>query len=127
MWDEVEIIMKKPLNIWFKLMELGQKIGCHQMPDRSFFYKGYQFPVCARCTGVLIGEVVALILILCSIKVGFIGSIVFLIPMGIDWGLQYLKILESDNIRRLITGTLGGIGLSYVYYNLAMVIIMLII
>ena len=119
--------MKKPLDIWFKLMEFGERIGCHQMPERSFFYKGYQFPVCARCTGVLIGEVVALILILCSIKVSLIGSIAFLIPMGIDWGLQFLKILESDNIRRLITGTLGGIGLTYVYYNIVVMIIMFLI
>ncbi len=119
--------MKDRLNIWYKIMKWGQKIGCHQMPERSFFYKGYQFPVCARCTGVLIGEVVALILILFSIKVNLIGSIAFLIPMGIDWGLQYLKILESDNIRRLITGTLGGIGLTYVYCNIVIAVIMLII
>ncbi|MGN0178214.1 MAG: DUF2085 domain-containing protein [Monoglobaceae bacterium] len=31
--------------------------------------------------------------------------------MFIDWYIQYLKINESTNIRRLITGTLGGFGL----------------
>ena len=93
------------------------------MPERSFFFKGYQFPVCARCTGVIIGELVALILILCSVKINFIVSISLLIPMGIDWGLQYVKILESDNIRRLLTGTIGGFGLIYVYYNVVMLII----
>lgn len=25
--------------------------GCHRRPERSFFYKGRQFPICARCTG----------------------------------------------------------------------------
>jgi uncharacterized membrane protein len=25
---------------------------CHQLPDRSFFVDGHQFPVCARCTGL---------------------------------------------------------------------------
>ncbi|MGG7175281.1 DUF2085 domain-containing protein [Clostridium neonatale] len=25
--------------------------GCHQLPDRSFFIRSYQFPICARCTG----------------------------------------------------------------------------
>ena len=34
---------------------IGNHSGCHQMPERSFFYKGKQFPVCARCTGVIIG------------------------------------------------------------------------
>ena len=115
--------MKKSLRIWLRLMAWGERVGCHQMPNRSFFLKGYQFPVCARCTGVIIGEVVALVMLLCSIKVSHIGSILFLTPMGIDWGLQYVKILESDNIRRLITGTLGGIGLTYVYYNIVMLII----
>ena len=107
-------------------MGLGKIIGCHQMPERSFFVKGYQFPVCARCTGVIIGELVSLILILCSIKISFMISIALLIPMGIDWGLQYVKILESDNIRRLITGTIGGFGLTYVYYNIVMLIISII-
>jgi uncharacterized membrane protein len=25
---------------------------CHQIPERSFFWGAYQFPVCARCTGL---------------------------------------------------------------------------
>ena len=41
---------------------IGNHSGCHQMPERSFFYKGKQFPVCARCTGVIIGQSVALII-----------------------------------------------------------------
>ena len=118
--------MKKPPDIWFKLMDWGEKMGCHQMPERSFFLKGYQFPVCARCTGVIVGELVSLILILCSIKLNPIVSIALLIPMGIDWGLQYVKILESDNIRRVITGAIGGFGVTYVYYNILMFMISLI-
>ena len=43
-------------------MEFGKKMGCHQIPERSFFFKGYQFPVCGRCTGVIIGEIVTIIL-----------------------------------------------------------------
>ena len=115
----------KSVNIWLKLMRFGDRIGCHQKPERSFFFKGYQFPVCARCTGVIIGEVIAIIcLFFLALKWWF--SLLFLIPMGIDWGLQYLKILESSNYRRLITGLLGGFGLTYIYYFIIKSIVSLI-
>ena len=44
--------------------------GCHCRPDRSFFYKGKQFPVCARCTGELAGILAALIIGLHNIPEG---------------------------------------------------------
>lgn len=30
---------KKKDDIWFKLMNYGEKLGCHQMPERSFLSK----------------------------------------------------------------------------------------
>ncbi|PQL91928.1 DUF2085 domain-containing protein [Apibacter adventoris] len=30
---------------------------CHQKPERSFFWKRKQFPLCARCTGIYIAFV----------------------------------------------------------------------
>ena len=47
---------------WIRLMELGEMLGCHQMPERSFFIKGFQFPVCARCIGVILSAIIATIL-----------------------------------------------------------------
>ena len=52
-------LRKKVVNF---LEEIGEASGCHRMPERSFFFKGYQFPVCARCTGVAIGQFIALVL-----------------------------------------------------------------
>ena len=108
--------MNKKDEKWVSLMEYGHKIGCHQMPERSFFYKGYQFPVCARCTGVIIGEIICIITILVNIKLSIILYTLLLLIMGLDWFIQYLNILESNNIRRLITGILGGFGLTGIYY-----------
>lgn len=115
--------MDKKDKRWIKLMEFGHRLGCHQMPERSFFYKGYQFPVCARCTGVIIGEIIAIIMLICKIKFNIVVSTVLLLIMGFDWFIQYIKILQSNNIRRLITGISGGIGLTYIYYNLFVYII----
>lgn len=112
----MESIMNNKGKRWISLMEYGHRLGCHQMPERSFSYKGYQFPVCARCTGVIIGEIIAIVLILFRIEVDITIAIGLLLIMGIDWGIQFMKLLQSNNIRRLITGMSGGIGLTYGYY-----------
>jgi uncharacterized membrane protein len=96
------------IDTWIKLMEFAdRRWGCHQMPERSFFFAGYQFPICARCTGVLVGYILSIFLF---------SHITFLLCIGIssimllDWGIQYLAIVQSTNIRRLITGICGGVG-----------------
>ena len=33
---------------------------CHQRPDRSFFWDGHQFPVCARCTGLYLSAAIGM-------------------------------------------------------------------
>ena len=53
-----------------------------------------------------------------TVKIVWWVLFLLLIPMAIDWGLQFLKILKSDNIRRVITGLLGGFSLTYLYYYL---------
>jgi uncharacterized membrane protein len=92
---------------WLKFMEFGEKTGCHQLPERSFFIKGYQMPVCARCTGVILGYLLALpgfILFGFSKFLSLVGSLIILT----DWLLQTLRIRQSTNRRRLFTGVLGG-------------------
>lgn len=90
-----------------RLMQIGRSGGCHQMPERSFFYKGKQFPVCARCTGVMIGQIIAYLTFFCippSIHICIIGCAI----MFADWFIQFIGVLKSTNIRRLITGIIGG-------------------
>lgn len=92
------------------VFDFGKKLGCHQRPDRSFFFRGRQFPVCARCTGVLVGEILAIGLRF-FIKPQFMICVDFTLILLIDWMIQHFKIKESTNFRRLITGILGGFGL----------------
>lgn len=102
-----------------KLLEsvriLGNHSGCHQMPERSFFYHGKQFPVCARCTGVTLGQAGALLAAAFKIPVSFGLSVFLLAVMGADWCLQAFRIRESTNPRRFITGICGGFGLFSLY------------
>ena len=113
-------------KLWIKLMEFGHRVGCHQIPERSFYYKNYQYPVCARCTGVIIGEIITIILLLSKFKISLLISFALLMAMGVDWFIQFAHILNSNNIRRLFTGISGGIGLTYIYYYLVYYIVQLV-
>lgn len=94
---------------WLRLMKAGEHLGCHQMPERSFFYKGYQFPVCARCTGVILSSLLAVI-VFTKKKISAITCMVMSSVMLIDWFIQRLGIKPSTNRRRFITGLIGGFG-----------------
>ncbi|MBO5348255.1 MAG: DUF2085 domain-containing protein [Clostridia bacterium] len=77
--------------------------GCHQREDRSFKFKGYQFPVCSRCTGILTGQLLGIIIYILKKRIPICISILFLLIMFIDWYIQFKGIKESSNIRRFIT------------------------
>lgn len=91
-------------------MHIGKYSGCHQMPERSFFINGMQFPLCARCTGILAGYLVGVLLFVLKIFVPIEVCLCFGLVMLGDWYMQYIDVLPSTNIRRFITGTLCGIG-----------------
>ena len=95
-------------------MELTKYI-CHRIPERSFFIKGHQFPVCARCTGFYTGLVVFLVwnhfFRLNHDIVTLLISMILMIPVAIDGFTQYFGPRESTNTLRFITGFIGGIGL----------------
>ncbi len=94
---------------------------CHRNPKRSFFFRHKQFPICARCTGVLIGEFIAFALIFVGIGrvfnlINFSIILLLMAVMFFDWFIQRIGLKESTNMRRLITGLFGGIGVIYTYY-----------
>lgn len=102
---------------WIRCMEWGARLGCHQMPERSFFYKGFQFPVCARCTGVLLSTVPA-VLVFCFRRLPVKICVLLSSVMFADWFVQSLKIRESTNARRLVTGMIGGFGVTTLHLHL---------
>lgn len=117
--------MKKQtkIKLWAFFMRLGNRCGCHQREDRSFFIGKWQFPVCSRCTGILLGQIICIIIYIFGIRIPMYISIVFLFLMFLDWYIQYKKIKESTNIRRLITGLLAGIAQVAILANFIIFII----
>lgn len=91
---------------------------CHQKEERCFKIRNYVFPICARCTGILISFLVSLVCIKNKIETSFFVSILLLSVMFCDWILQYFNILMSTNKRRFLTGLIGGVGLTYFYYHI---------
>lgn len=107
-------------KLWVSFLKgfnkLGDLSGCHQIPERCFKIKGYIFPICARCTGVVLGEAISLTMLLLGYKLNILTNIILLLIMGLDWFIQYINIIESTNMRRFITGILGGYAIINLYY-----------
>lgn len=88
---------------------------CHRRPDRSFFINGKQMPLCARCTGILVGYFVG-IFVACVMRCrGYGYFTLLLLPMIVDGTVQQFTAYESNNILRLITGILGGVGIIHLF------------
>lgn len=83
---------------------------CHRMPERSFFWKGKQFPVCARCTGIHIGYLSLPLFLFSLISISMFWTILLIIPTYLDGLTQALFKRESTNFIRVTTGILAGIG-----------------
>lgn len=102
---------------WIKSMEIArQYCGCHQKPERSFFFNGYQFPLCARCTGIAIGHLLGLFI---APFITFRYYIALLmIPLALDGTIQYCTSYESNNIRRVLSGILYGFAFTSIVCNI---------
>jgi uncharacterized membrane protein len=83
---------------------------CHQLPERSFFVAGHQFAVCARCTGLYVGFMLAVLFypLVRPLRTTeapprrwlFIAAL----PMIIDVGLNFLGVWENTHSSRFVTG-----------------------
>lgn len=120
--------MKSKIVRWKKAMDISRKItGCHQIPERSFFFCGYQFLICSRCTGIIVGYVVSLILFALKIIFPIWLCVILCMLMIIDGGIQLMFSIMSNNFRRFITGMLCGIGTIDLIINFIIAIIRIVI
>ena len=108
------VVLENPQSIkaWILLMRWGAKTGCHQLHERSLFFRGYQFPLCARCTGLFAGIITGTALFLLFLQVNiqllFLLTGISVVLLGIDGFFQLKGIWVSTNFRRMVTGILCG-------------------
>lgn len=97
--------MKNFLYKWLPIV-----FGCHCRDDRSFHYKGEKFPICARCTGELVGIIFSIFSCF-FFKISILAIVILMLPLIIDGGIQMFTSYESNNFKRFVTGLLFGYGL----------------
>jgi uncharacterized membrane protein len=92
---------------------------CHQISWRSYHIGEYPLTVCARCLGFYGGFLIGLgiypIFRSLSNTEPFPRIWLFLamIPMGVDWGLEFFGIWNNTHFSRLISGAILGAACAF--------------
>ena len=98
-------------------------VFCHGILERCFKFRGKPMRVCSRCFGVFVGQTFAFFAMV------FIGGVAWyymglmLLPMAMDWSIQKFLNINSNNIRRFITGLLGGFGIGFIQLKLVITVL----
>jgi uncharacterized membrane protein len=108
------------------LMFLGSTV-CHQLPERSYIFDGFQMPLCARCIGIHFGFVLSTLFFLTGSRrfASGLPGVKQMIVLGavmsfflVDAGLSYSGIGTSSNLRRTLSGLSLGVPFPFVIYPL---------
>jgi uncharacterized membrane protein len=105
---------------------MDTKYLCHGKRDRCFNLRGYQFPLCSRCTGIYTGFVFSLLweLLLGVPPKNLIPLwILVIIPTAVDGITQLLRERTSSNPIRFLTGFPAGVGIMFLIRTLRRLII----
>lgn len=102
-------------------------VPCHRKKSRSYVIAGKQFPLCARCTSILLGYLFTPILLILNLNISLLVGILLSIPMVIDGYTQLKGWRKSNNFLRTITGLLSGFGQSVIIVWMVNTIVSLVI
>ena len=105
---------------------------CHQFPERSYHFAEVTWAVCARCSGIYVGLIFALVALLLAYRIkdghgqrhGFLAWPYWLFLgfglafMGWDGVTSYAHIRETTNFLRWVTGIIMGASLAPLVYFL---------
>jgi uncharacterized membrane protein len=118
------VIAQDPLSIL--LWNIGHAF-CHQLPDRSLFFSGFQMPVCARDTGTYLGFLIVFafwaglrryrngsrpdVIVLAS-------AVIAMLPFILDGVASYIGLYSTNNEIRLFSGLLMGAAMGLVLLSI---------
>jgi uncharacterized membrane protein len=98
----------------------------------SISFRNHTLHICARCSALLVGIILALyfhtfLLIIPMNPITFLGAFMLSLPAVIDWTTQTLRIRESRNPFRALTGFLLGYAVGFVLASLNFVYYLLVV
>jgi uncharacterized membrane protein len=117
-----------PGDFHYKLTALGFGV-CHQIDSHSFHIAGHQMPLCARCSGIYLAALAGLGMLVVLRRrsarlpmpqmIAILG--IFFAAMvadGVNSTMQSFNmgVWDSSNILRLLTGSLAGLTVAFVFY-----------
>lgn len=119
MWYELkwETEIGPIFYLYFKKYKIGLCF-CHRRKDRSIWFFGLEKIFCARCLGIFLGGLIAVVIYKNSIILPSSYAIVCIIPLVVDGLIQGFFQRESNNYLRLLTGGLFGIGFLMLFYQI---------
>jgi uncharacterized membrane protein len=85
------------------------RLLCHQIPTRCFWIAGAPMLICARCTGLFLGQLTAVLFRRARIQ-HLSTAMILLSIMFVSWVGGHFFIPENYHIERLVTGFCGGLG-----------------
>lgn len=84
---------------------------CHQRPERSPHLWGAQFPLCWRCSGILVGLIVFVALLVVRRRLpALTSSVALCLLLPLDVLLAIAGVWSGANTVRGVTGVLWGVG-----------------
>jgi uncharacterized membrane protein len=83
---------------------------CHHRKDRSIWFFGLEKIFCARCCGIISGLIIGIPLRFLGVTFPISVSLILIIPLIVDGITQLFECRESNNVFRVISGLLFGIG-----------------
>lgn len=114
-------------QIVINLKRLTDIVPCHRMKTRSLTIKGHTLPLCARCTGILLGYLFFPFLLIIELNLPLWLGIILNLPMVLDGWTQKRKLRMSNNPLRVSTGIISGLGQSILIVSISQGIISLVL
>jgi len=114
--------MDHSADMYSMLMEAGSHI-CAQNSERSFFFSGYQFPLCYRCTGIyffLFTGIVLQIFLKDKLSTCLTNRAFYVVAFSCMLLALDVYVIQTEipnNITRFLTGCFVGSSISLLFWQ----------